>query len=147
MSQDAPRGRWTRAATLGDAQMLAVALLLVALTTGTLLPRLGREGRAFPIPPPIQPGGPEELRPPSEVPAAIGSRSNPSPALALDLNRADAQALQALPGVGPVLAERIVAYRRTHGLFRTREDLLQVPGIGSQRWERIRGLVRVGEGA
>lgn len=146
MSPDAPAGRWSRA-VVGDAQALAAALLLIALTTGTLLPRLGREGPAFPIPQPIQAGGSEELRPPSEVPAAIGSRSKPSPPSRLDLNRADVQALQTLPGVGPVLAERILAYRRTHGSFRTPEDLLQVPGIGSQRWERIRGLVRVGEGA
>lgn len=147
MSQDAGPAGWARGAALGDPHALAVALLLVALTAGTLLPRLGREGPAFPIPQRIEVGVSEGLRPPPEAPAAIASQSKPSPPAALDLNASDAQALQTLPGVGPVLAERIVTYRRAHGPFRTPADLLQVPGIGPQRWGRIRELVRVGERA
>jgi competence protein ComEA len=63
----------------------------------------------------------------------------------LNLNTADAKALQALPGIGPVLAERIVAYRWEHGPLQTVEELLRVPGIGPKRWERIRPLVRAAE--
>ena len=59
------------------------------------------------------------------------------------LNRADSSVLQSLPGVGPVLAERIVAYREEHGPFGTVEDLLQVPGIGESKLASIRDLVRV----
>ena len=147
MNQDAHPTGWARGPALGDTHALAVALLLVALTAGTLLPRLGQEGPAFPIPQATEVGVPEGLRPPPEVHAASASRSKPRPLAALDLNTSDAQALQTLPGVGPVLAERIVAYRKAHGPFRSPEDLLQVPGIGPQRWGRIRGLVRVGDGA
>jgi competence protein ComEA len=59
------------------------------------------------------------------------------------LNRADATQLQDLPGVGPVLAERIVAHRDANGPFQTVEDLLDVPGIGEAKLAAIRDLVTV----
>ena len=59
------------------------------------------------------------------------------------LNRASAADLEALPGVGPVLAERIVAFRDANGPFSTVEDLLQIPGIGEAKLASIRDLVRV----
>jgi len=61
----------------------------------------------------------------------------------ISLNRADAAALEGLPGVGPVLAERIVAHRDQNGPFGQVEDLLQVPGIGEAKLASIRDLVRV----
>ena len=61
----------------------------------------------------------------------------------IHLNRATSSDLQALPGVGPVLAERIVSYRRTNGPFQQVEDLLRVPGIGEAKLSSIRELVRV----
>ena len=61
----------------------------------------------------------------------------------ISLNRADATALQDLPGVGPVLAERIVAHRDANGPFEAVEDLLDVPGIGETKLAAIRDLVSV----
>ena len=61
----------------------------------------------------------------------------------LDLNRATEQDLEALPGVGPVLAERIVEYRHARGAFQDVEQLRRVKGIGKKKFERIRSLVRV----
>ncbi len=61
----------------------------------------------------------------------------------LALNRASAKDLEELPGVGPVLAERIVAYREQNGPFTVVEDLLQVGGIGEAKLASIRDLVRV----
>lgn len=55
----------------------------------------------------------------------------------VDLNAADAGALTALPGIGPVLAARIVAYRDSAGPFRRIEDLEAVPGIGPATVARI----------
>lgn len=49
----------------------------------------------------------------------------------INVNRATAAELEELPGVGPVLAERIVEYRDDHGPFLTLADLAQVPGVGS----------------
>lgn len=59
------------------------------------------------------------------------------------INTADTVALQTLPGVGPVLAERIVAHRDTHGPFRIVEDLLDVPGIGESKLAALRDSVIV----
>jgi competence protein ComEA len=64
----------------------------------------------------------------------------------VDLNRADRTALATLPGIGPTLADRIVAHREAHGPFRQPEDLLVVPGIGVKRLALVRPLVRVPEG-
>jgi len=58
----------------------------------------------------------------------------------LHLNVADATALDALPGVGPATATRIVAWRTAHGPFRRLDDLLDVPGIGPVRLAALQGL-------
>lgn len=60
----------------------------------------------------------------------------------LSINQASAGDLESLPGVGPVLAERIVSYRESNGRFEAVEDLLEVPGIGEAKLEAIRDLVR-----
>ena len=62
----------------------------------------------------------------------------------VDLNRATLQELDALPGIGPVLASRIVAERARIGRFRSREDLFAVPGIGPKLFARLAPLVSVG---
>ncbi|MGH3650908.1 MAG: helix-hairpin-helix domain-containing protein [Acidimicrobiia bacterium] len=60
----------------------------------------------------------------------------------LSLNRATATELETLPGVGPVLAERIVAFREANGRFEVVEDLLEVSGIGEAKLAAIRDLVK-----
>jgi len=67
------------------------------------------------------------------------------PATTVDLNRAGIPELTSLPGIGPALAERIVAWRHEHGPFRSVEDLLRVPGVGPALVNSIRGRVRVGQ--
>lgn len=62
----------------------------------------------------------------------------------LDLNSADAAALDTLPGVGPVLAERIVAWREEHGRFSSVDELVEVSGIGPALLGDVRDLVRAG---
>jgi len=62
---------------------------------------------------------------------------------ALDVNRAGAEDLETLPGIGPALAERIVRERSVRP-FRSVEDLERVPGIGPATVARLRGFVRVG---
>lgn len=59
------------------------------------------------------------------------------------VNSASASDLEGLPGVGPVLAERIVAYRESVGSFETVEDLLDVPGIGEAKLAAIRDVILV----
>lgn len=60
----------------------------------------------------------------------------------LSINAATASDLESLPGVGPVLAERIIAFREENGGFEVVEDLLQVPGIGEAKLAAMRDLVR-----
>lgn len=62
----------------------------------------------------------------------------------LDLNRATAQDLDALPGIGPVLAERIVRYREEHGPFKAAGKLRDVPGIGEKTFQKLAPLLAVG---
>lgn len=61
----------------------------------------------------------------------------------IDINRASADELQVLPGVGPVLAQRMVEWRKAHGRYRAVEDLQEVKGIGKKRMEQLRPLVMV----
>jgi competence protein ComEA len=63
----------------------------------------------------------------------------------IDINRADSWLLEALPGIGEVLAQRIVDYRSQNGLFRTIEDLLKVSGIGEATLEKIRDYIAVSD--
>jgi competence protein ComEA len=68
--------------------------------------------------------------------------------LAIDLNRATATDLDALPGLGPALAQRIIDYRQKHGPFKNIDDLEKVSGIGSKKLEKIKPyIIIVGPGA
>lgn len=70
--------------------------------------------------------------------------TEPEIAFPIDLNTAGETELMALPGIGPVLAERILAYRRERGSFETVEELMNVSGIGEKRLEAIWDLVTIG---
>ena len=61
----------------------------------------------------------------------------------VDLNTATAEQLDALPGVGPATSRAILAYRTSHGRFRSVTELLEVPGIGPAKLEALRPLVKV----
>jgi len=74
------------------------------------------------------------------APSVSGSTSTAGP---LDLNTATADQLDQLPGVGPVLAQRIIDYRTQHGGFRSVEQLQEVSGIGSRRYNDLKSMVRV----
>ncbi|MFJ3027851.1 helix-hairpin-helix domain-containing protein [Curtobacterium sp. NPDC087080] len=61
----------------------------------------------------------------------------------VDLNTADQATLETLPGIGPALAARILAWREEHGGFSSVDDLLEVSGIGDTRLAELRDRVRV----
>lgn len=61
----------------------------------------------------------------------------------VNLNRAGIAQLQQLPGIGPAMAQRILAYRRDKGGFSSIEDLKNVSGIGEKRFAALRGLVTI----
>lgn len=59
------------------------------------------------------------------------------------VNQASVSELDELPGVGPVLAERIAAYRDENGPFESVEDLLDVPGIGESKLDAMRDVIAI----
>ncbi|OMC39966.1 hypothetical protein A5740_26525 [Mycobacterium sp. GA-1841] len=77
--------------------------------------------------------------PPQQAGSGPSSAAPPGP---VDLNTATADDLDALPGVGPVTAEAILAWRAAHGRFDSVDQLGEVDGIGPARLEKLRELVR-----
>lgn len=59
------------------------------------------------------------------------------------LNDATAEQLDSLPGVGPALANDILAYRRSHGRFRSLDELREIGGIGERRFARLKPLLKL----
>ena len=81
------------------------------------------------------PAPPRRAAPAARRGAGAGGRVN--------LNTATLAQLDALPGVGPVLAQRILTHRDQQGGFRSVGDLRQVDGIGDARYEQLKDLVTV----
>ncbi|HVM16534.1 MAG TPA: ComEA family DNA-binding protein [Gaiellaceae bacterium] len=78
-------------------------------------------------------------QPPGAAPVAgSGGGSAAGP---VHLNSATAEELDALPGIGPVTAQKIVAHREKHGAFGSVDELEAVPGIGPKRVDQLRDLV------
>ncbi len=77
------------------------------------------------------------------TPAPLGTII--SPEARVNLNTATAAELEALPRIGPALAQRIIDYRREHGAFQTVDDLLAVKGIGPALLATLRPYVTVGK--
>jgi competence protein ComEA len=73
----------------------------------------------------------------------LGSGSTTAAAAPVDLNTAGLAELDSLPGVGPVLAQRILDWRAQNGRFSTVDELGEVSGIGEKVLENLRPLVRV----
>lgn len=91
--------------------------------------------------------------PPPAPPAVLGPVDVPAAVVPitftiqgkLNLNEASAKELETLPGIGPALAARIVAYREEHGPFESIDDLVRVLGIGAKTLEGFRELITLGD--
>jgi competence protein ComEA len=81
--------------------------------------------------------------PTSKAPPSVSGSVKPKPGQTVDLNTATAEQLDDLPGVGPVTAAAIVAWRQSNGKFTSVDQLAEVEGIGPARLEKLRALVRV----
>jgi competence protein ComEA len=75
------------------------------------------------------------------VSGGSGSEAAGAPAGPVHLNSATLADLDALPGVGPVTAQKILDYRQQHGAFGSVDELDAIPGIGPKRMDQLRGLV------
>ncbi|MFF0409567.1 helix-hairpin-helix domain-containing protein [Kitasatospora sp. NPDC004745] len=76
---------------------------------------------------------------PAAGPGGLPTPAGPRPPVSL--NRATLEQLDTLPGVGPTLAQRILAYRTSHGSFRSLDQLRQVSGIGARTFAELRPLL------
>jgi len=74
---------------------------------------------------------------------ALAGSSHVSVGQLLDLNRAKVGDLEALPGIGAVLAQRVITFRESVGGFRSIEELRGVKGIGAKKFDRLKPLVTV----
>ncbi|WP_292990018.1 ComEA family DNA-binding protein [Mycobacterium sp.] len=84
------------------------------------------------------------VSPGSATPGPTSSAASPAKGgQVVNLNTATAEQLDTLPGVGPVMAKAIVAWRQAHGKFTSVDQLGEVDGIGPGRLEKLRPLVRV----
>ena len=63
--------------------------------------------------------------------------------LRINLNTADVETLDLLPGIGPAYAQRIVDYRTENGPFSSAEDIMNVSGIGEKKFEAMKDLITV----
>ncbi len=87
----------------------------------------------------------EQVLVPARLPVAVAASQGAAvpgvPQGPIQLSSATAEQLDALPGIGPATAQKILDYRAEHGAFRSVEELDDVPGIGPARVEQLRGLV------
>ncbi|MFW6148283.1 MAG: helix-hairpin-helix domain-containing protein [Atribacterota bacterium] len=79
----------------------------------------------------------------SEATGTIQENAPSSNKVLLNINNANSNQLETLPGIGPVLADRILEYRRNNGMFRNIEEIMNVTGIGEKRFESIKEFIAV----
>ena len=119
--------------------LIAVTLLFAAFTLGFFLGRNGHHGSVeLSVPADMQTLPPQTTLPEKTTP------ETEAVAFPININTADAGQLTALPGIGDVLAKRIIAYREENGSFASPQELMNVEGIGEKRMEAMLELITVG---
>lgn len=132
------------AQVLADGEQIVVGLAAQPGASGSSASSVAGEG-------PVRSTGPTRASGSGSTPgmgSPPGARTPPGSGHArargsVDLNSATVEQLDALPGVGPVMAAAIVAWRQRHGRFRNVDQLGEVTGIGPSRLAKLRALVRI----
>ncbi len=92
---------------------------------------------------PVVPGTVAVPTPGPEIFLATQQAAAPQPAVRVNINTASTEQLQAIPGVGPATAERIIQFRQGNGTFERVEDLLNIRGIGESTLEKMRPYIKL----
>ena len=80
---------------------------------------------------------------PTKTYAAPGQQEQAAQVKLISINKADSMELQTVRGIGPVIAGKILQYRKEHGNFANAEDLAKVPGIGKAKFEKIKTQISI----
>jgi len=121
----------------GDADPSGINLA-APLEDGTLIKIPARQPTATPAP--ERPAAPAATSPPQAE-----SPSSASGGDLININTATQEELETLSGIGPVTAQKIIAYRQENGPFTTIEEIQKVSGIGPATFEKIRDFITVEE--
>ncbi len=120
--------------------LLVLTCLFAAFTLGFFL---GRNQESSPVS--VQVPAAMQTRPQESTEASTSPDENTAAVtFPIDINLAAKEEFMALPGIGEVLAGRILVYRSEHGSFRAPEDLICVEGIGEKKLEEILDLITIG---
>ena len=125
--------RWGLLLCCAGFLLFGLGLYFGRTTGGTVLYQRPAAASSVAAEAPEAPEAPEEPDAPEETatePEGMASRVN--------LNTADAAALESLPGIGPALAQRIIDYRTANGPFQTTAEIQDVRGIGAGIYEKIK---------
>jgi competence ComEA-like helix-hairpin-helix protein len=79
--------------------------------------------------------------------AAISGATKKPPPKPININAANSEELQQVPGIGPATAEKILQMRKSYGSFKSVDDLLSIKGIGKKRLEKMRKYLTVNKSA
>ena len=112
--------------------LISVEVFLLALLVGIFF---GRNSSDSPVQVSKLPAATAQTQDPSSTEETLGK---------ININTANLEELQKLPGIGETLALRIIAYREEHGDFKSISELTNVSGIGLERLDKIMDHITIG---